>query len=215
VKGMVRAYLRLLAVITGLGWPVYAVLAVWAEPVTVLLYGEQWRASAPVLPIVCLAISLTMAVAPCQQALTASKRVRLICVCETGLLVVWLALLLVLARFGVRMIAVAQTAAALLSIVIYTPALYSAIGLKLKDVVPVWYRSAVPAAAVGLVAILVRFTPPATALPLPLALALTGCLGLIVWIAAIWLVRHEFRIQSQELLEWGSRKFRLGRFLTK
>jgi len=59
-------YLRFVAVITGLSWPAYAALAIWAEPITVLLYGGsggrrppccRWSASAiSCLPRSCPAI---------------------------------------------------------------------------------------------------------------------------------------------------------------
>jgi O-antigen/teichoic acid export membrane protein len=206
--GMVRVYLRFVAVITGLSWPAYAALAFWAEPITVMLYGEQWRPAAAVLPTVCIASILVLAATPYHQALMASQRVRLFFLCETGLLLNWLALLLVATPLGLQAVAWAYVAGTLVGAVVYVIALRLAIGLRLRDLAAVWWRSGVPALAVGVVAALMRLSPLATAWPLPFVLLLTGVLGGSVWLGAIWLVRHEFRDHAIDLLRWGWARLR-------
>jgi O-antigen/teichoic acid export membrane protein len=209
--GMKRVYLRFVAVITGLSWPAYAALAIWAEPITVLLYGEQWRPSAALLPMICLASILIFAAMPYHEVLIARHRVRLFFLCETGMLLNWLVLLLVATRLGLRAVAWAYVANSLIALVVYFLALRRAIGLRLSDLTAVWWRSGVPAVVVAVVASLVRISPLATAWPLPLVLLLTGCLGGLAWFAAIWLVRHEFRDHALELLRWGWTRLHPGR----
>lgn len=201
--GMGPLYLRFVAVITGLCWPAYAALAIWAEPITVLLYGEQWRGSAGLLPAICLASALAFATTPHQQVLFVRQRVRLFFFCESGLLLSWLALLLLATRLGLPAVAWAYVASNLMTAIVYVIALRYAIGLRLHDIALVWWRSAVPTLAVAAVAALVRASPLATAWPLPLVLLLTGCLGGLAWFGAIWLVRHEFRGHATDLLLWG------------
>jgi hypothetical protein len=94
---------------------------------------------------------------------------------------------------------------------VYLFALRRAIGLRLADIAPVWWRSGVPALVAAAVAALVRLSPIATAWPLPLALLLTGILGGLAWASAIWLVRHEFRDHAVELLRWGLRRLKTTR----
>ncbi len=48
-----RLYIRATAMITGLAWPFYAGLAMYALPVTRLLYGDQWDASVPLTQALC------------------------------------------------------------------------------------------------------------------------------------------------------------------
>jgi len=206
--GMGRVYLRFVAVITGLSWPAYAALAIWAEPVTVLLYGEQWRPSAALLPMICLGTILSFAGMPYHQALTARQRVRLLFLCETGLLLTWLLLLLIATPLGLRAVAWAYVLCSAIALSVYVTALRHAIGLRLRDLAAVWWRSGVPALVVAAVAGLLRLSPLATAWPLLLVLALTGCLCGLAWFAAIWLVRHEFRGHAGDLLRWGWAKLR-------
>jgi O-antigen/teichoic acid export membrane protein len=209
--GMGRVYLRFVAVITGLSWPAYAALAIWAEPITVLLYGEQWRPSAALLPMICLGSILIFAATPYHEVLIARHRVRLFFLCETGLMLEWLILLLVTARLGLRAVAWAYVVSSLIALIVYVIALRRAIGLRLSDIAAVWWRSGVPAVAVAVVASLVRISPIATAWPLPFVLVLTFCLGGLAWFAAIWLVRHEFRDHALELLRWGWTRLQPGR----
>lgn len=201
--GMVPVYLRFVAAITGLSWPAYAALAIWAEPVTVLLYGEQWRQVAPLVPAVCLANVLFLSTIPYDQALVAARRARLFFFCEIALLLSWVTLLLVATRLGLWVVAWAYVVASGIGTAIFIAALCHTIGLRLRDLAAVWWRSAVPAVAAAAVAALMRASPIATAWPLPLVLLLTAVLGGLAWFAAIWLVRHEFRDHAIELLRWG------------
>ena len=209
--GMGRVYLRFVAVITGLSWPAFAALAIWAEPITVLLYGEQWRPSAALLPMICLASIFAFAALPYHQVLVARQRVRLFFLCETGLLLNWLVLLLVATRLSLHAVAWAYVAGSLIGVVVYVIVLHHTIGLRLRDLAAVWWRSGVPALAVAAMAALVRISPIATAWPLPVVLLLTFCLGGLVLLGAIWLVRHEFRDHAIELLRWGWTRLQPGR----
>jgi O-antigen/teichoic acid export membrane protein len=209
--GIVPVYLRFVAVITGLSWPAYAALAIWAEPITVLLYGEQWRASAALLPAICFANVLFLSAIPYDVALIAARRARVFFVCDASLLLCWLALLLIATHQGLRAVAWAYVLASGIGTTIFIAALRRAIGLRLRDLAVVWWRSGVPALAAAAVAALVRVSPIATAWPLPLVLILTGCLGGMAWLGAIWLVRHEFRDHATELLRWGWAKLQPAR----
>jgi len=201
--GMVPVYLRFVAVITGLCWPAYAALAIWAEPITVLLYGEQWRPAAALLPAICLGNALIFGVIPYHFAFVTVQRARLYFLCELGIMMIWLALLLLATRLRLQTVAWAYAASRGIAAVIVVIALRGAIGLRLNDIAAVWWRSLALTFAAAVVAALMRLSPLATAWPLPLVLVLTGCLGGLAWLGAIWLVRHEFRDHAIELLRWG------------
>lgn len=49
--------------ISGISWPVYALIAIMAAPLVEVLFGSQWRASAALVPYICAA---AMAAVPCQ-----------------------------------------------------------------------------------------------------------------------------------------------------
>jgi O-antigen/teichoic acid export membrane protein len=50
-----RLYLRKVGALTALHWPFFAVLALLAEPVVLLVLGPQWEAAAPVVRVLALA----------------------------------------------------------------------------------------------------------------------------------------------------------------
>lgn len=204
--GIARIYLRFVAVITGLSWPAYAALAIWAEPITVLLYGETWRPSAALLPVICIGNMLACAAQPYNQVLVARQRVRLLFLCETALLFTWLTLLLLTARLGLQAVAWAYVCGSAIAVIAYLIVLRRVIGLRARAIVAAWWRSAVPAGAVALAACAVRVSPFGTALPVPVALAVTACLGGLAWLASIWLVRHEFRGHASDLLAAGRQR---------
>jgi O-antigen/teichoic acid export membrane protein len=54
-------YLRGLCYVTVFAWPFFAVLFLVAEPLILLLFGDQWRASAPVARALCVAGAVTAA----------------------------------------------------------------------------------------------------------------------------------------------------------
>ncbi len=208
---MVPIYLRLVAVITGVGWPAYAVLAIWAEPLVVFLYGEPWRAAASILPALCLGSALSLAVAPHSQALVALRRVRLLFLCETGLLISWIGLLFVFSRFGLEGIGIAYVVSHVIWVSVYFSALKSALRFRVLSLVVVWWRSAVVTAAVAVAVAAIRWGPFGEVWPTPVALVVSGCVGALAWLMAIWLTKHEFVRHIQELAQGGwNRVRRLG-----
>lgn len=209
--GVKRAYLRFVAVITGLSWPAYAGLAIWAEPVMVLLFGAQWRPAAALVPMICLGNIITYAAMPYHEVLVARQRVRLFFFCEVTTLLSWLTLLAVSTRLGLVAVAWAYVVNSLIAGTVYVTAMRLAIGLHPGELVAVWWRSAVPAAVAAAVAAAMRASPLATVWPLPLVMVLTAILAGAAWMGAIWLVRHEFRDHAVELLRWGWAKFRPAR----
>ncbi|MCU0839477.1 MAG: oligosaccharide flippase family protein [Rhodospirillales bacterium] len=209
---MVPIYLRLVAVITGVGWPAYAVLAIWAEPLIVFLYGEPWRVAASILPALCLGSALPLAVTPHNEVLTALRRVRVLFFCEVGLLIAWIGLLFVFSRFGLEGIGVAYVVGHVIWVSVYLTVVKSALRFRFRALAMVWWRSAVVAAAVAAAVAAVRWGPFGDVWPTPLALVVSGCVGALAWLLAIWLTNHEFVRHIQELAQGGwSRLRRLSR----
>ena len=51
---VIEAHVRVATLVTGLGWPAFAGLAFFAEPITLALYGEQWLGIVWPLRILCI-----------------------------------------------------------------------------------------------------------------------------------------------------------------
>ena len=61
--------LQAMTLITGIGWPFLACLALGAYPAIRLMYGAQWMAAVPLAPILCLAGAIELVYFPAKEAL--------------------------------------------------------------------------------------------------------------------------------------------------
>lgn len=57
---VVQIHIRMGTLVTGLGWPAYAGLAFFAEPITLILFGEKWLAIVWPLRIICLQLAIEL-----------------------------------------------------------------------------------------------------------------------------------------------------------
>ena len=86
-------YLRIVEVITGLAWPAYAALALWATPLVTMLYGPNWSAAGAMIPPIALAHALSLSVAPHHDVLIVKRRPGLLFASEFTVFAVTLAAL--------------------------------------------------------------------------------------------------------------------------
>jgi len=57
---LAEAYLRFVALVTGFAWPMLACLGLLAQPIILLLFGDQWLPSVPVAHALCLATAILL-----------------------------------------------------------------------------------------------------------------------------------------------------------
>jgi len=65
------AYASTLALLTAVGWPFLAVMAVLAYAAIRIIYGDQWDSATPVAQILCLACAVNLLCLPSREALLA------------------------------------------------------------------------------------------------------------------------------------------------
>ena len=200
---MVAELKRIFAYITGIFWPVLAVMAVTGEQVIVFLYGDVWRESASVMSWLCLAGAAKVTFSLAQPALTGIGRPYLsaIALLVTVGLKVLLGIVMydgTLASFGA-----ASAIADLLTLFPYVYLLNTYLGLSFRDIYQSLVRTSIVTASVLLV----------TALSLHLlvpahwheasVLLLIGLIAVPTWYAAIFLTRHplaaELRLAQKEV----------------
>jgi O-antigen/teichoic acid export membrane protein len=75
-------YLRIVESVTGLAWPAYAVLAIWAEPLVRTVYGEAWSAAGAMMMPIAIAHGLTLSVTPHFDILIVKRRQKLLFISE-------------------------------------------------------------------------------------------------------------------------------------
>lgn len=180
---------RIIAYVTGLFWPALAVIAVLADPIIVLLYGEAWRESAAVMVWLCIACAAQATFSMAQPALTGIGRPYLSAIALTWTVLLKIAFGIYLYDGSLASFGVAIAIADLLTMIPYVYLLRTYLGLSLGDIVQSLSRTAMVSLLVLGAAILCHNLFPAD---WHVASTVIGS-GLIVapvWYLAIHLTKH-------------------------
>lgn len=190
-ESLAPIYLRIVEAVTGLSWPAYAVLVIWAEPLVRTLYGEAWTAAATFVAPIAIAHGLTLAVTPHYDILVVKRRPGLLFACEVAVFGFAAIALGIGLTFGLRGAIWSLIASSSFFAVCYYFVLRSVVGFTTRDLSKAWGRSL----ALTLVAV-----------PGPLALRQHGAMDAVgvlsdfaiscaiaglIWTATVILIRHE------------------------
>jgi O-antigen/teichoic acid export membrane protein len=134
-------YGRAAALMTGLAWPFYGVLALLAQPVIRLLYGRQWDEAVVIAQILCAGGAVMAVVILGGPLLTAIGEVRANLWRETAIQVPRAAFTLVAALHSLEAVAVAQVAAYLVALAITQTSTRRFIGFGMPELVRSTWRS--------------------------------------------------------------------------
>jgi len=183
-------YLRVVGAYTGITWPAMAGIAVLAEPIIHLLYGERWIAAAPLLGWVALSQLCYVAVPLNGDLPVLLDRMRSLVrrnVLETAASVLLLA---VAAPFGLIWVAISRFAHGLVFIAIYAPFMRQMLGFRWRELVVIYLRSlVVTAAAIAPVLAGYHFwSPPSEAGALQMFV--TSGAGALLWFIMLRLIGH-------------------------
>lgn len=178
--------------VTGLFWPLFALLGVLSAPLISLLFGAQWVAAAPVLAIVALAGAISLIVA--------CRGVVLITVGKEGTMarlemvrgVIGVATFTVAAYTGgIVWAAATRILDAVASVLLYSPGIHAATQLSWATTARGFVRSGLIAAITAVPATVVM-TIEGWPQHLPvLELIGVGLLSGATWLAAVFALRHE------------------------
>lgn len=193
-------YLRVVAAYTGITWPAMAGIAVLAQPLIMLLYGEKWLAAAPLLAWVALAQMCFVAL-PLNADLPIllgrmRGAVRLLMI-ET---LASFALLLLAAPHGTGWVAMSRLVHGLCWIALWAPFMRTMLHLSWRELGAVYLRSgfATLAAVAPLLASYALWRSPADA---NLVQVCAGTLaGIACWLAALVAVGHPLCAEIAGLL---------------
>jgi O-antigen/teichoic acid export membrane protein len=193
-------YLRIVEAVTGLAWPAYAALCVWAVPLVRTLYGEAWSgAGALVLPMA-LGHALSLAVAPHHDVLIVKRRPGLLFLSETVIFAAMLAALAALLPFGLGIAVWAMAFGGAFFAVWYFFVLRPLAGFRLAAIARVWGRSLLLTSAVLPPLLAFRHASDSGLMPFPAAFVCSGMVAALLWLTAIQLSGHELAAQMRPLL---------------
>lgn len=190
-KSLRPLYLLTCEMMTATMWPLFAGVAVLAEPIIRIVYGDNWAGAAvpfmllAMAAIVLVSITMTWEVFVVSNATGAQARLEVV---RTG---VGTALFVLGACFSLPAAAAARLAEAVLSLFLYRPHLERMTETTLRDMVPIYLRSA----ALTLLAVgpsgglmLARGSEAGnTGLPEMLAAV---ALGMLLWAIGLLVMRH-------------------------
>lgn len=184
------AYQRVVAGYTAVLWPGMAGLALAAEPLVRLLYGEHWLGVAPLLSRIAL-LEIFVVTLPLHidlPILTGRiEKLMVINLVDTTLSVL---LLVAGCRWGIEGAATSRLVYGAAWIALYARFMHQVVGFDWKALLGIYARSGVATlAALTPLALTYRFGPgPAQIGPLTLAAA-SGA-GVLAWLAMLGLTRH-------------------------
>ncbi len=146
---MRTAFLDGTALLTGVTWPAYAVIAVASEPLILLLFGDQWQAAVPLVPYIALTAAISATHFLCGTTYTARGTPGLNLAAEAINLPVKVLAIVFLAPHGVLAVAQGWPVIALASAAVHQILLNRAMGLTVAQLAGAVWKSAIVAACAG------------------------------------------------------------------
>jgi O-antigen/teichoic acid export membrane protein len=194
-------YLRIVETVTGMAWPAYAVLAIWATPMVTTIYGHSWSAAGTMMTPIAIAHALTLTVAPHYDILIVKRRQRLLFLCEVSVFVFTIVALAVGLIFG--------RADAIWSLVLssaffaacYFGAIKSVIGFEPTTLAKTWLRSLGVTLAAVPVPLVFRYAANDTPGEILFGFAASSAISAVFWVAAVMFLGHELSPHINALLK--------------
>jgi O-antigen/teichoic acid export membrane protein len=191
---------RTTSYLTGLAWPAYLVIGVFAEPIVRLLYGPTWVEAVPLVPILCVAAAVRIGYSLSQPALLAIGRPYLMALSVGSNLAARVLMLWWLGSADLWTFALALCIADVVSLPVPAWLMARHLGFPLRASLAAHGHSlAVTLACAGtawlLSAGLPAHWPPAATVPV----VSLGC-GL-TWLAAVIALRHPLREELERLVQ--------------
>jgi O-antigen/teichoic acid export membrane protein len=185
--------IQTIGMVTVLGWPFFAFVALMALPILRVMFGRQWDASAPLAEILALAGAIGLFWPLGHQVLFALGRLGLLMRAQILVQATRVALTLGAVFVSLEAVAWALVATFAVSFGVYLWCMRRMVGLTFGDVLRAGWRSAVVAAATAAVPLAVRLSfdvgPDAVVVPLAIAVAGAG----IGWLAGVFALNHAMK----------------------
>lgn len=191
--------------LVGVAWPFYAILGLAAHPVILTLFGDQWRASIPVLHWLAGFGAAASATMFASTALIAADRAGREVRMSAKVHVLRIAAVVATASFGIVPVAIGLCCVALAELAIVGAEARRTLTVPLRAVGGGYVRSAVLAAWSALPALGLVLLDRMQALRLGGLLLLAFASG-IVWLAGVFLFRHPL---AEDVRTFAARYLRL------
>jgi O-antigen/teichoic acid export membrane protein len=175
--------------LTVVAWPALAFTAVLAEPIVTLLYGDQWTASARLVPAICIATAIGIPFTMVSQMLTGLGKPQLSMRIEMVNLPLKIASIASAAPFGLHAVAISLIAVSTLGALYQLHTLRQHFGFRPLRLVRVVAPSALVAAITAIVFWAVQHWF-GNDLPRLAVIGVAAALGACAWMATVRTISH-------------------------
>lgn len=178
--------------LTGVVWPVYAMIAVLAEPLVLTLFGPQWESAVPLVPYIALTALLSSTFTMCGACYTALGRPGLNLMVETIHLPIKVGVIVWLAPSGILAVAQSWPAVTLAGAVVHQILLRRQLGIGFATLAAhLWQSLLVTLGSAGAGYLAARLLAGLNS-TFRLELMLLGgfCGAALAWLATLFLSRH-------------------------
>ncbi len=196
-----EVYLRAMEYLTVLYWPFLAMLALMADPIIRILLGDQWLAATPLVQIYCGVSALIFPILITQPILIAIGRVREALRINVIMLPITLAMLVLGGLHSLTMVALLGYVTGVCNVIVtmtilrrYVTFSYVHLARRAgKSALITLFASAAPVA-------IILWSGPGFDVSMPRFLLAAAGFALL-WLAALYVVRHPFRAEIQHILQ--------------
>jgi O-antigen/teichoic acid export membrane protein len=199
-ESLAPIYLRIVESVTGVSWPAYAILAIWAEPLVRTVYGEAWSAAGGMMAPIAIAHGLTLTVAPHFDILLVKRRQRLLFVSEVAHSFFYILALGIGLMIGIEAAVWSLVLSCAFFAAWYFFVLKAVVGFTPSALFKAWSRSlALTFLAIPL-PLAVRHLATQGPVEVIFGFAASSAIAALIWIAGVMLIRHELALHIGPLL---------------
>jgi O-antigen/teichoic acid export membrane protein len=182
------SWLTMFTGVAAIGWALLAGLGAGAGDIVPLLLGAKWAAAAPIIAVFCVARGLNLLDAATNALLVCYDRQRFMLTVQIAATIASLTLAVVLARYGLRAVAIGSACAVVALSVSYCHEAIRLSGGQMRDILPPIAATLVPVSTVIIAISLTHALSPAPAGPVWTSALLTiaaGGIGLLLGLLPI------------------------------
>ena len=192
-------FLHATAALTVIAWPFFGFFLIMAEPIILLLYGDQWHDSIPLLRIACIAAMLFFTYNLTARVLVSKGKSARMANIQTQFLIVSVIGILIAVHYDLHMVAAAIVFERLYRAWILSGDLRREIGVQVRDFIPFTLQG-VFISLLSLVGPLLVISSDATnSWHIFFQLSIAGIVSLAGWMAGIYLLKHPLKSEFDGL----------------
>ena len=176
---------------SALAWPFFCFMAIMAQPLILLLYGNQWTDAAPIAQLLCIAFMLQTLSFFAGNYLIASGQIELYFKTQLILQIPRIIFTAAAAFHSLAMVATVQIIFYITSFIVYHHYVHTKIGIRIKNMITTTYKSTL--IALCCTATTLAFAYYFSETNNAILVLITSNSFMITWLLSIYWLKHDLR----------------------